>query len=139
LTTFLGKKASQMTDVGSAGSQVPGNFIKPGKVYDAAGFGTDACFTHDLAKFCTRFGSDGAGGVVCTAGGPVKAPAQTLQTSAALVFCDSETPGCGARPSLHCRGTSEPCLPGGAVCPGVDCAPSEGFMPCPVASGAAAT
>jgi hypothetical protein len=128
-----------MTDVGSAGTEVPGNFLKPGKVYDASGFGTDACFTRDLANFCTRFGGDGAGGVVCTAGGPVKSPAQTLQTSGALVFCDSETPGCDARPSLYCRGTSEPCHPSGAVCPGAACGPTEGFMQCPVASGVSST
>jgi len=124
----------------AAGSAVvPGNFIKPGKVYDASGFGTDACFTRDMANFCTRFGSDGKGGVVCTGGGPVKSPGQTLQSSGALVFCDSQTPGCDALPSLYCRGTAETCLKNNvAICPG-ECGPTEGFMHCPVASGAEAT
>jgi len=130
-----------MTDIGSAGAaaaSVNGDFVKPGKVYDAMGFGTDACFTRDLSSFCTRFSGDGAGGVVCTAGGPVKSRAQTLQTAGALVFCDSDTPGCDARPSNYCAGTSDPCHVKGVLCPG-ECGPTEGFMHCPVASGAQAT
>lgn len=119
-----------MTEIVQKGTETPGNFVRPGKVYDALGFGTDACFTQDLKSFCTRFGNDGFGGVACTAGGPVRNPAQTLQTAGALVFCDSSTPGCDAPPSLFCEGTSEPCLPEGSSCPG-QCGPRQGFMHCP--------
>ncbi len=119
-----------MTDVGSAGAAVSGRFTVSGRVYDISGFGTDACFTADGAKFCTRFGQGADGSAVCTAGGPVVDQSQTLQTSGALVFCEAGTPGCGALPSLYCRGTAEPCLPQGSVCPG-ECGPTEAFMPCP--------